>query len=160
MEALQKNKNAVITVIIILILIVGGFMFTRGGADDSAADGTRDTVLPNVIALPTVDPSVEVTLELDAKGQEAILTIDNYPKGTNFIEYELSYDALVGGDPIPKGVIGTIEIEGKGPASKEITLGTCSSGVCKYDEGVEKVKVTLKFDGTYGAQLYENEFEL
>lgn len=159
MESLRKNKNAVIVVIILLLLVAIGFFITRDGGDEVVDDTTRDSVLPDVEVLPTVDPSVEVLLEVDALGREATLSIENYPKGTELIEYELSYDALVDGESVPKGVIGTIDIE-KGRATKDITLGTCSSGVCKFDEGVKLISVTLKFEGGYGAQLFEGEFEI
>lgn len=159
MEFVQKNKNAVIVFVILLVIVGIGMLLTGGKGDDSADSGKKDSTLPDVQVLPTVDPSVEVNLEADTLGQEVTLSIENYPDGTEEIEYELSYDALVDGESIPKGVIGSIKVE-NGLASKDITLGTCSSGVCKYDKGVSLIKVTLKFTGDYGAQLYEGEFEI
>ncbi len=160
MEALQKNKGIVITVIVLLILVIGGVMLTRGGDGDSADNNNNDSVLPDVEVLPTVDPSVIVSLEPDALGQEVLLTVEDYPDGTDSIEYELSYDATVDGESVPKGVIGSIDVAKEGKASKSITLGTCSSGVCKYDQGIETIKLTLRFVGDYGAQLFEGDFEM
>lgn len=159
MEFLQKNKNVVVVVGILLVLLVGGFVLTRGGADSSANKDTEST-LPDVEVLPTVDPSVIVKLEADAKGQNVTLMVENFPATTRSIEYELSYDALVEGETVPKGVIGDIDVKGTKPVLKEITLGTCSSGTCKYDDGIKSIHVTLKFVGGYGAQLFTGDFKL
>jgi hypothetical protein len=159
MEAFQKNKNAVIVGVIILVLVGAGLLLTRGG--DSAGDGAnKRTTLPDVEVFPTVDASVIVKLEPDKLMQNVTLSVDNYPASTSSLEYELSYDALVDGEPIPKGVIGTIEVDGEETISKEITLGTCSSGTCKYDDGIKSIHVTLKFVGSYGAKLFTGDFKM
>jgi hypothetical protein len=44
--------------------------------------------------------------------------------------------------------------------SREITLGTCSSGKCVYDKNVSKVTVTLKFASDKGASKFQKEFSL
>lgn len=153
-----KNKNVIVVLVILVVLIGGGLLLTNLGSDSASKDD--DDVLPDVELLPTVGPEVEVTLEADPSGEEVILQIAGVPDGTDFIEYELSYDAIVDDESVPKGVIGTITFDGEDPVTRDIILGTCSSGTCKYDEGVEAIKATLKFEGDYGAQLFEGEFEI
>jgi|SRR3989344_6753696 len=155
---LKKNRNIIVVGTVIILLVIVGLFITQGNKEKGKNNGAN--ALPDVELIPTVGPGVKVTLEADAKKKEAIMEINGIPKGTDFIEYELSYNALVDGESVPKGVIGTIEYNGDDPVSRDITLGTCSSGTCKYDEGVNKVKVTLKFQGDYGAQLFEDEFEI
>lgn len=109
---------------------------------------------------PTVDSSVKVDLEAQNYNREVILTISGIPNETENIEYELSYFAK--GD-LPKGAIGNIDLASekvKNSLTRTITLGTCSSGTCVYDEGVESVTVTLKFNGSYGARLFKKEYTL
>ncbi len=157
----MKNKNVMVTGVIVLVLVVGGFLLTsRGGA--SGKKSVNDTsTLPDNEVIPTVDSSVLVTLTADKLLHEAVLTVDNYPAGTTGIEYALSYDASVDGENVPKGVIGDFVLDSKtSKVSKEVTLGTCSSGTCKYDKIMSKVTVELKFKGDYGSKLYKSDFDL
>ncbi len=157
---IKKNKNMLIVGGVILLLVVVGLFLTksRNGADTDQT--MEEDVLPDVEILPTVADTVKVDIKADAKKQEATLTINGVPVDTESIEYELSYESLIDGEKVPKGVIGTIEFDGKEPVSRKITLGTCSSGTCKYDKGITSIKASLKFTGTYGGQLYEGEFKL
>jgi len=153
-----KNKNVLATIALIVVLVVGGLFITQRGKNSSGR--SDDSTLPDVQLLPTVDSSVQVSIDSDAKKQEVTLEVSGVPNGTEFIEYELSYEASVDGERVPKGVIGTIEFDGNDPVSRKITLGTCSSGNCKYDKGVTTIRVNLKFEGDYGAQGFEGEFEI
>lgn len=159
MEAFQKNKNAVIVSVIILVLVGVGLLLTRGNGDDSA-NADKKSTLPGVEILPTVDSSVVVNLEADKLVHNVTLSVEHYPAGTTSVEYELSYDANVEGEIVPKGAVGDIKVDGESIISKEITLGTCSSGTCKYDEGITKTHLLLKFVGSYGAKLFTGDFEL
>ncbi|KXK12272.1 MAG: hypothetical protein UZ22_OP11002000071 [Microgenomates bacterium OLB23] len=160
MKMIEKNKNMIIVLVVLVLLVGVGFFFTRGRGADKSGDSADEEILPDVEVIPTVTEDVKVTITADAKVQEASLSIMGVPEGTEAIEYELSYDALVEGEKVPKGVIGTIEFDGKEPVKRTITLGTCSSGTCKYDKGISTVKATLKFSGSYGDQLFESEYNL
>lgn len=161
MEALKENKNMLFVGAVLVLLVFVGLFVTQTKKSVASKDKTsNENVLPDVEILPTVDSTVKVDLKADAKKQEVNLTVNDVPSGTESIEYELSYDADVDGEHVPKGVIGTIEFDGKEPVERKITLGTCSSGTCKYDKGVSKIKAALKFTGSYGSQLFEEEFVL
>jgi len=43
---------------------------------------------------------------------------------------------------------------------KEIVLGSCSTNICTYDEGVEKVTVNLKFNSPEESRIFEKELAL
>lgn len=152
----DKNRNVIIVGGIILVVLVGGFLLL-GRTKSKPSSGTSENVLPKTEALPTVDSSVIVDLKADKAKKEVTLSVDGIPSGTQTIEYELSYNAE--GD-IPKGVIGTIPVDGEKSVTRKITLGTCSSGTCVYDKGVTSIKVSLKFQTASGAQLFEKEFAL
>jgi hypothetical protein len=57
------------------------------------------------------------------------------------LEYELTYKA---GTQL-QGAIGRFDLEGEQIGPREILLGTCSKGVCKYDESVSEGTLILKF---------------
>lgn len=157
----MKNKNILVTGAIVLILVVGGFLLTSRNGDSSKKSVKDTSTLPDNEVIPTVDSSVEVTLTADKLLHEATLTVNSYPEGTTGIQYALSYDASVDGENVPKGVVGDLKIEPKSTTtSKQVTLGTCSSGTCKYDKIMSKVTVELKFKGDYGSKLYKGEFDL
>lgn len=158
-EELLKNKKAVAVGIVIFILIFGfiGVQIASKGSKKQESKTEKEGVLPESREIPTVDASVKVDLASVKNGREVLLSIDGIPDGTAEIEYELSY--LAKGD-LPKGVIGTIKMNSKNSIERQITLGTCSSGTCIYDEGVQSVKVSLKFNGDYGSKIFEKEFDL
>ncbi len=157
MNNLLTNKKLLIAVLVGVLLLGGGFYFYSSVLKSGGGDETEN-VLPEEQVFPTVDASVKVDLSADRLKREVALTIAGVPDNTDTIEYELSY--LAEGD-LPKGVIGTIEVAGKKNIEKAgITLGTCSSGACIYDKGVKSIKVSLKFNGDYGAKIFEKEFEI
>lgn len=154
----MKNKNVMVVAAILLVLVVGGFLLTRTGG--SGKQSSKLDSLPDVEVIPTVGPEVKVNLKADKLKHEVTMTIAGVPDGTNSIEYEFSYDKIVDGESIPDGAIGTIEFDGEDPVSRDITLGTCSAKVCKYHDGVKQIKVVLKFQGDYGAKLFQDQFEI
>lgn len=152
------DKKIVITLIVLTTVIIGGIFIkikTNKQSVSSQIEKKGD-VLPTSDIIPTIDESVNVNLTSQDK-KEVILIIENLPKNTTTIEYELSY--FTKGN-LPKGVIGTIETQDKDSIERRITLGTCSSGTCVYDEGVNNIKVSLKFEGEYGNKLFEKEFDI
>ncbi len=113
---------------------------------DSVFEEPAEDILP-------VDASVVATI----KGKtDAVITIANVPEGTESIEYQLIYSTQSGSS---EGVIGQMVVEGT-TAEKEITFGTCSSGVCRYHDIVGKVSGTFVFTGSYGERMLEQEFDL
>lgn len=160
MNLTEQNKKMLMVAAVVLLVFGVGFFLVRGNGSNKADEEANEEVLPDIEVLPTVADTVKVKITSDAKKQEASLSVTGVPEGTESIEYELSYDADIDGEKVPKGVIGTIEFDGKEPVKRQITLGTCSSGTCKYDKGIASIKASLKFTGSYGGQLFEGEFEL
>ena len=72
-----------------------------------------------------------ILLSPKEKGHELLLQVKG-AKNTDSLEYELIYELE---DGLTRGASGEIELtQEKG--EKNILLGTCSRGTCKYDEGV------------------------
>ena len=153
---MEKNKKNFFILLIISLFILSLVIFEIRNRHQKEKNIEKESVLPTNEILPTVDKSVLVTL-ISKDKKEVILTIENIPSKTSTIEYELSYLAL---GNLPKGVMGTIKFDGKQKIERAITLGTCSSGTCVYDQGVEKVKLNLRFEGNYGSKFFEKEFSI
>lgn len=157
----MKNKKIVIAATVIIILLVGllGIKIGSQNADKKTVEQEIDSVLPDSEVIPTVDDSVEVEVSANSAVTELTLTISNFPDGTDVIEYELAYETESG---LLQGIPGTIKnVSGKKSITRSgLTLGTCSSGTCKYDRGVNAVTATIKFVGDYGSKIFEKEFQL
>ena len=132
-----KNKFVLLGGGILLIVVLfGGLIFFRGS---QGQNGANSDVFPTEIPIPTIIPEeLGLSLTEGKPGKTVILTVKN-TEGISAIEYELSYSAK---DDIPRGAIGSLDLKKK-PATKEITLGTCSD-VCHYDEDVSDIKIIIK----------------
>ncbi len=135
---LLKNRKFQIAGIaaVALVVLLSAFVFFRNA--NQVGQNVNTNILPTEIPIPTILPEeLGLTLEAGPKGQTVIVSVAN-TQGISVIEYELSY---LSGD-LPRGAIGQIDVT-KSPATKEVTLGTCSD-VCHYDEDVSDIKVILK----------------
>lgn len=154
----QKNKTLFFTLLLIsfLVFIVVLLKIQNNKKQSLKKEEKKLEVLPQSELIPTIDSSVIVDLKsLDKK--EVTLTLENLPLGTTMVEYELSYLAQGG---LLKGKIGNIEVKDEKKIQRKITLGTCSAGTCVYDQGVEKIEVSLKFTGSYGEKIFKREYNI
>ncbi len=153
MGANKKYLTIGIVVVLALVLVgVSGYLFSANKKQNSAVKPS-----PTEAVIPTIDSSVMVALASTSAGREVTLTIGRIPSGTESIDYELSYQTAKQG---LQGVIGTITTSGGADYKKELTLGTCSSGKCVYHQVVGKIKLTLKFSGSYGEKIFQKEYEI
>ncbi len=149
---MMKNKLIIVAVVLILLIAGGVFFLSSKRSKTQSTPTQTDTSI-----IPTVDSSVKVDVENKSSTHELTLSVTGIPKGTDTIDYELSYETEEQG---LQGLIGTLDTAGKSDASKTITLGTCSSGTCVYHKVKGSIKATLKFNGSYGEQVFEREFAL
>ncbi|MFA5136300.1 MAG: hypothetical protein WC489_02810 [Patescibacteria group bacterium] len=155
-QKIQPKKLIILTLLLIIISIAGYIVLAKkpGSSSTKQIGG----VLNNEEGvIPTVDSSVSVELTTAKGKQDVVLTISGIPPGTELIDYELSYEERQKG---LQGVIGIITTEDKDSYEKTITLGTCSSGKCVYHDVIGKIKVTLKFSGSYGEKIFEKEYDI
>jgi hypothetical protein len=77
---------------------------------------------------------------------EVEMKISDVSKFKSF-DYEMNYDAIVDGESVPRGAIGSGDVNpGDTSIDRKITIGTCSSGTCKYDKGVTKISFVIRLD--------------
>lgn len=155
---MKFNKSLVlilVAVVIVLLAIGGGAYYLLKG------NSTSTSVIPgqngqNVKKLSGSDIGLSVTVRPDNKG--VVLKIAKL-EGIESIEYSLSYDANVTEEGqtavVPRGVEGSsITVKSSdSEISRNLDLGTCSRNVCKYDDVVSEITVTVRVnykDGTVG----------
>lgn len=153
---INKTNHLLIAVISlgIIALVVTGFGIWKlilAPQPQTALDEEEEVILPEI------DSSVKVAVTAQSDNREVTLSISAIPKGTESIEYELSYDTSAG---LPKGALGTIKLSGESSIERKITLGTCSRNVCKYDEGVTKINLVLRFNTADGASQFQKSYDL
>lgn len=156
MSFLNKYKIIILIILGMLILFGGGYYILIGSKSSSMNQTTQTVPTPEVI--PTINPD-DLGLKLTARsdGKAVKFEISNI-KDIESIEYELTY--LAKGN-IPRGTIGSIEVQPSDTKieTKYLDLGSCSSGKCKYDEGVTSVKLVLKITKKDGS-VYSAEKSL
>lgn len=118
--------------IVLIGSLVGFIAFNLRSRSDEATE--EDEVVAEV-------PAPYITLTPNAVGQILALSASGINSKAATFEYELVYSTDKG---VLQGVPGTVKLEGKSSISRDLTLGTCSSGVCRYDKGIKDVKLTIR----------------
>lgn len=152
-----KNKWVLIGIAAVIVMIGVVAYFSMGSKGGQSAD---EEVAAEEEALKMKPEDVGLTLEAAPGNKEIILKIEDTSKFKSF-EFELNYEADENGELVTKGSVGSGEVEDDGPIERSITIGTCSSGKCRYDTGVKKVSLVLRLnlkDGQTG--LIESELAL
>lgn len=145
------NKKILIGIIaFVVILLVGGgafFLFSRNNQttlEDEIPEFEED--------YPELSPDeIGLVMEARSDGRAVMFTLNN-ASDIESVEYDLSYEADLssaeaaeGGEGrIQRGVTGEDTVTGDVYESKYLDLGSCSSGKCRYDTGVEEVTLILK----------------
>lgn len=136
----MKNKRLVIVAGVVILLLLAGIGYAVTGkksAQPVVSQQAQDDSIPTISASSL---SLKLIAREDKKAVK--IEVDN-AKDIISIDYELTYNTK---GNIPRGAIGTIK-NGVGSGKIEsnyIDLGTCSSGICKFDQGVSVVNVVLK----------------
>ena len=138
----MQNKLALagIAAVIVMVIIVG-FIFMQNSKKATVAED-EPTLEETAIQMTAED--IGLVLTPNAANTEITMEITDVSKFNSF-EYEMNYDAQVDGEMVPRGAIGSGEVEGDS-IKREITIGTCSSGKCKYDTGVNKVSFIIRLN--------------
>ncbi len=159
MDKILKNKLALIGILTVLIVgVIAGFIFFQNTKKiEEIVD--NETIEEQAIEISPED--IELILTPNSNNTEVVMTINDTSKFSSF-EYEMNYDTEVDGEVVPRGAIGSGEVEDGKPIKREITIGTCSSGKCKYDTGVTKISFIIRLnlkDGQTGIVKKDLELE-
>lgn len=144
MKDLMKNKMMLIGIAAIVIVVaIAGYLFV------SKQKTAKEPVVeqaPEEQALEMKPEEIGLELTPNKALTEVVMKINDVSKFNHF-DFEMSYDAIVDGEAVPKGAIGSGDINpGETSVERKITIGTCSSGTCKYDKGVKKISIVITLD--------------
>jgi hypothetical protein len=135
----MKSKPVLLGLLVLVLLLIGGGYFFLSNRSAEPAEEEDAIVEEELESLSPEEIGLEMTASSNKKQVKFVI---NKPEGITGVEYELTYTA---GDGQQRGVIGMVEdISGDTIESKFLDLGSCSSGTCKYDTGVETVNLLLK----------------
>jgi len=129
--------------VVLLLVILGGVFFLRGRSapDTEPADTDQSQSIPKLSK-----EELDLSMELSPDNTKVKFAIGK-ASDIKSIEYEITYDADSTEDEsvkVPKGITGTEEIDGDSFETDFLVMGTCSRNVCKYDTGIENIKLLLK----------------
>lgn len=147
------NRNLIILLVVVLgIATAGGvFWFVKGVTQKPTTTPTNETEVLRELPL-SERPFTSMTPRTD--GHEFKLIISKIPSMIDTLEYELVYKNSSG---VTQGVPGSVKLKGATTLERNLLLGSCSSGKCKYDEGVEKGTLTLRLRNADGELISKLE---
>lgn len=148
---LNQKTMMIVGGIVLVVLVFVGFKLLTGSKTAIKNDGQ---IVQTDGVIPTIDNSVIVNLTPQAGNKEVLLSIKNIPTNTKNLEYILSYETVEGG---LQGFNSTADIAGSN-FEKKITLGTCSSGTCVYQNIKDKIKLELIFKGSGEDKYFSKEY--
>ena len=163
---MNKQKKIIVGVVCAVVVIFG-IWFASNANNKNKGQGTEN-VLENEPTIAPVDSSVIVSLEEAGRKGEVEISVKNAPEGTKKAEMELTYNRAAraeddtDSDVIPDGVLTGCDFKSgqRSCVKTGITLGTCSSGVCRYHSVVGGIRLSIIFSGSYGERSFEKEYKL
>jgi hypothetical protein len=146
-----KDKRVLVAagvaVVALILIVVGVFMLMKSSNSSSTP---QQAAVPTEVPVLSLQPGdIGLTLVEAASMQTATMTITKTSDITS-VDYQLSYNAMVSGQSIPRGTIGHVDVKTPGQTiTQQMTFGTCSD-VCHYDTGITQVQLIVKVTKTDG----------
>lgn len=124
----------------------------------------QKVVAPTITPTPT--PEVKMIKEGEgpvvdliprADKQVVTLKISGISSEIKKVDYEMVYDT----NGLQRGVVGSVDMKnGEDKIVKELTLGSCSKGVCVFDKNITKIQLTVKFTTSGEPLEFQKEYVL
>jgi len=127
-----KSIKIILVVLVVIIGLVLRFTLFKKPDVDSQIPVVKQAQPLSIEEMPLI------LLSPKEQGRELLLQAKGV-KDVDSLEYELIYELE---DGLTRGASGEIELAQK-EGEKNILLGTCSRGTCKYDEGVTGGELTI-----------------
>lgn len=151
---IKKYLPIILFVIGLGVVSAAAFFVLRGrGADETVEE--ESALLQDVPLAQR--PVARLTPSED--GHWLTLEVEKFEIEAETMDYELLYKLP---DGRTQGVPGTVELKGQDTIERELLLGSESSGKFRYDEGVDKGTLTLRFRNDQGRLVarFMTEFTL
>lgn len=160
-----KNRTVqiVLGVVLVVALLLGGYFLIASKQQKAVPQEAEDADVVHTIS----PESLGLTLEAKPDNKAVKFMLAN-AADIKTIEYQLIYEAdstaaeqAEGGEArVQRGITGEETLNGKSTyESPWLDLGSCSRNICRYDTGVDSVKLTLKIVKKDG-KIYETEKSL
>ncbi|HSW98050.1 MAG TPA: hypothetical protein VLF89_09560 [Candidatus Saccharimonadales bacterium] len=145
----MQNKSLFVALGVLVLIIVSGigifYIASSRKATITTKNGKNYVDSPLAPVATLTPDQIGFSMELAQSGQSAGHAIDmkiTKIEGITGVDYEFSY---IYGDSLNQGGFGHLDVKsGASSLSQEIVLGTCSSGVCRYDVNVSHFKMVLR----------------
>ncbi len=160
-----KDRRVIIAIVAILVVLLGIGGYFVLGQKNAKPPVDNSIASEDAIKIPASD--IGLTMELSADEKKVRFTASKLD-GAKSLEWTFNYDADIPPDQRSEadgaakvsqafGSLEPVNVEGKSSYTSEYReLGTCSSGHCRYDTGVEKVNLVLKMTKNDG-KVYQIE---
>lgn len=142
-------------VLIGILALVGVYFFVVKGKGEKPPTTSEESALIEVP--PGERPIASLTPTSD--GHFLNLKIEKVLAGAVSLDYELLYSVA---DGRTQGVPGTVPLTGQSEIERKLLMGSESSGKFRYDEGVEKGSLTIRFRNSDGKLMakFSTDFTL
>lgn len=153
---MKKILPIVILILGILVAVSAFFIFKSKNANDEQVD---EPVSEETVPEIALEKRPVVSLTPSSDGHWLKLEIKKLLIDASTLDYELTYKVP---DGRTQGVPGTVKLTTKDDITKDLLLGSESSGKFRYDEGVENGNLSLKFRDINGKLVakFNTEFLL
>jgi hypothetical protein len=153
MTKIKKFLPLILLLLGILVVVGAYFFVTRNKKD---GDTTEDET--SLIEVSLSDRPI-TSLTPSDDGHWLTLLVEEITIDAASLDYELLYKLP---DGRTQGVPGSITLKGESEIERELLLGSESSGKFRYDEGVDKGTLTLRFRNEKGKLIakFSTEFAL
>ena len=142
MQNLYMDKKVIIAIVLVILILGGGGLYVM---NSRSTKPVQTAPVEEITTVETLSPeSIGLDFQFRKDGKAAKIIVSN-AAGIKTIEYQLSYQKMVDGEQVPEGLIGDVDVMGKNSVETDYReFGTCSSGVCRYDNVTSPIKVTMK----------------
>ncbi|MBI3396911.1 hypothetical protein HY045_00380 [Candidatus Woesebacteria bacterium] len=138
------KKYLPVGIFLVGLLVFGGvFLMLRGSSSKTSNDQQVDEAVPEI----TLTQRPVTSLTPSGDGHWLKMKIDSIKVKAATLDYELLYSLP---DGRSQGVPGTVNLNGKTSVSRDLLLGSESSGHFRYDEGVDQGALTVRFRNDSG----------
>lgn len=164
---MNKKSTIIVGIIIILLLLGSGFFVLYSGKKQASNLTPTVSEEQPIGKLSPLD--IGLSLVLSSNNRKVKVIVENV-SDIKSLEYEITYDADIPvselapgekGGQVERGFNDEAKITSSQTRyeSKEFDLGSCSRNVCRYDTGVDGVRLLMKVTKRDG-KVYEVKDEI
>src|SRR4030042_2297790 len=134
----MKKFLPFIILVLGIVVLAGAFIFIKGQKQKGVSPASEDETVKEI----PIEKRPVASLTPSTDGHWLKLKVEKIVINAASMDYELLYQLP---DGRTQGVPGTIKLDNNPKIERDLLMGSESSGKFRYDEGVEKGTLSLKF---------------